>query len=178
LDIEWSAEIDQLLYRVQRKDKHALKKLYDMTGSRLLAIVARIVKDPHEAEDSLQEIFVKIWQQAQKYSGAGSAWGWLCVLARNAALDRLRSLTSRTYTSTDEEPAVLDNLCQECGFSDTHSIQRCLDLLKEQPRNTILMSFVYGYSHAELVDRIGAPLGTIKAWVRRGLQELKQCLTT
>ncbi|MGH1486477.1 MAG: sigma-70 family RNA polymerase sigma factor [Cellvibrionaceae bacterium] len=178
MDIEWSAQVDQLLYRIQRRDKLALKALYDIAGTKLLAIVGRIVRDVHEAEDVLQDVFVKIWQQSEKYSGAGSAWGWLCALTRNAALDRLRSLSAHPHISTDEESHILQGLFAEQNLSDSHSIKRCLSGLKEQPRKTILLSFVYGYTHGELVEQMATPLGTIKAWIRRGLQELKQCLSS
>ena len=175
-DSDWIAEIDQLLYRIQRQDKLALNTLYTLSSTKLLGLILRIVNDRHEAEDILQEVFVKVWQQSKKYSGSGTAWGWVCVLARHSAIDRLRKLNKHRHDSTDEAPELLDQLSELNDLSDSHWIGQCLAKLKEQPRQAILLGCVKGYSHAELSEELSAPLGTVKAWVRRGLQELKQCL--
>lgn len=155
--IEWSAQVDPLLYRIKQQDKPALRALYDMASGKLLGIIVRVVQDRSEAEDVLQEVFVKIWQQAGKYTGAGSAWGWLCVLARNAALDRLRGLNAHPHISTDDDDSLLQSLFQEHNFTDNHSIKHCLTQLKEQSRQAILLSFIHGYSHGELVTQMSNP---------------------
>ncbi len=175
-DADWLNNINLLLYRIQQNDKLALKELYGFAGGKLLAIIVRIVKDREEAEDTLQEVFIKVWEQSNKYSGRGSAWGWLCVLARHSALDRLRSLNSHPHSSIHDDEEWLEGLFEADNASTTHSINRCLGHLKEQTRKSILMSFVYGHSHGEVSSELSVPLGTVKAWIRRGLQELKQCL--
>ncbi|MFT6386685.1 MAG: RNA polymerase sigma-70 factor (ECF subfamily) [Cellvibrionaceae bacterium] len=175
--IKWNSDINQLLNMIKRNDKTALKVLYDETNGKLLGIIIRIIHDRYEAEECLQEVFVKIWKQADKYSGAGSAWGWLCVLTRNAALDQLRRLRAHPHISTDDDDnSLLSTLFNEEDLNQEHSIRSCLSRLKEQPRQAILLSFIHGYSHGELSAQLNTPLGTIKAWVRRGLQELKTCL--
>ncbi len=176
-DADWLNQINPLIYRIQRKDKLALNTLYDIASGRLLSIILRIVKDRAEAEDTLQEVFIKVWEQSNKYSGTGSAWGWLCVLTRHAALDRLRSLSAHPHISTsNDDEQYLERLFTTDSTSDSHSINRCLGRLKVQTRQSVLMSFVHGYSHAELANELSVPLGTVKAWIRRGLQELKLCL--
>lgn len=175
--IKWNSDINQLLTMIKRNDKTALKVLYDEANGKLLGIIMRIIHDRYEAEECLQEVFVKIWEQADKYSGTGSAWGWLCVLTRNAALDQLRRLRAHPHISTDDhDNTLLNTLFNEEDLNQEHSIQRCLSRLKEQPRQAILLSFIHGYSHGELSAQLNTPLGTIKAWVRRGLLELKTCL--
>lgn len=175
--MQWNNDINLLLNMIKRKDKSALKTLYDETNSKLLGITARIIHDRYEAEECLQDVFVKIWEHADKYSGTGSAWGWLCVMTRNTALDHLRRLRAHPHISTDhDENTLISTLCSEQDLNQEHSIRRCLSRLKEQPRQAILLSFIHGYSHGELAAQLSAPLGTIKAWVRRGLQELKICL--
>lgn len=176
IDPETVEQINSLLYRIQRQDKLALKKLYDLSHSKLFSLIVRIVNDSHEAEDVLQEVYIKVWQQANKYKGSGSAWGWLCVLARNSSIDRLRSLKKRHYDSTDESPELLELLSESHDASDSHWLGQCLETLKAQTREAILLSYVKGYSHSELSAQMSAPLGTVKAWLRRGMQELKECL--
>ncbi len=170
--------ITALIYRLQQQDKQALKQLYDECSTRLLTIIIRILNDPHEAEDVLQDTFVKLWHQSHKYSGTGSAWGWLCVMARNAAIDKRRSLGHQPL-SIEEEPSLLETLTSETHVVlDHYGVERCLQQLKERPRQAVLLAFVQGHSHSELAQQLSAPLGTVKAWVRRGLQELRQCLDT
>jgi RNA polymerase sigma-70 factor (ECF subfamily) len=175
-DSDWLKQVDQQLYHVQRQDKLALKKLYTLTATKLLGLITRVVNDRHEAEDILQEVFVKVWQQANQYTGSGSAWGWVCVMARHRAIDRLRSLKNRSYESTDELPELLEQLTELNDMSDNHWLGQCLQKLKPRPKEAILLSCLKGYSHRELSAELSAPLGTVKAWVRRGLQELKECL--
>lgn len=173
------AEVDRLLRQIQRQDALALQKLYDLIGAKLLGLILRIVNDSHHAEDVLQDVFVKIWQQADRYTATGSAWGWICVMSRHSAIDRLRSLKTRAHESTDELPHILQTLCddnQQSDDIDRRWIGQCLAALKSQPREAIILSYVNGYSHGELSRKMDVPLGTVKAWIRRGLQELKQCL--
>ena len=175
-DVNWLNTIDRLLHRVQRQDQSALKALYDESAQKLFAIALRIVGDQAEAEDVLQEVFVKIWKQAKQYSGSGTAWGWMCVLTRHSAIDRQRSLKSHLHDSLDTV-APNDQWQQISEMSDnTLWVDRCLQQLKPDMRKAILLSYVTGYSHGEISEVLSKPLGTVKAWVRRGLQELKQCL--
>lgn len=180
IDTEWNTQIDALMYRIQRSDKQALNTLYDIAGGKLLGIITRIVVDRHESEEVLQDVFIKLWRQAKQLNREGSAWAWLCVMTRNSALDRLRKLKRHPHVSTDEETHLADafisdnivDVDQESRLAMNH----CLQQLKEQARKSILLSYVQGYSHSELAEKMSAPLGTVKAWVRRGLQELKLCL--
>lgn len=174
--VELGHQINALLYRVQAQDRQALKFLYELTSSKLLGLIFRIVKDEAEAEDVLQDVFIKVWLQASQYNGSGSGWGWLCVMARNSSLDRLRKVQKHQTVSTDEDETLLDSLIEDFDSTANIAINRCLMTLKEQVRKSILMSYLHGYSHSDLAEKMAVPLGTMKAWCRRGLQELKVCL--
>jgi RNA polymerase sigma-70 factor (ECF subfamily) len=178
LDEHWVAETNALLYRIQREDELALKILYDLSATRLSNQIFAILNDSHEVEDVLQDVFVSIWQQAKKYSEKGSAWGWICVLARHRAIDRLRRLSIRQQESTDASPELLNKLSEEVNNIDKHWIGQCLSQLPPKTQQAILLSYINGYSHSELSQLLSTPLGTVKAWIRRGLQELKLCLNT
>lgn len=174
---QWNRQIAPLIYRIQKKEKYALKELHALVGKKLLGITLRIVKNHHDAEEVLQNVLVKLWDKAEQYSGSGSAWGWLCVLTRHSALDYLRSTERHHHDSTDEDSQLLDKFVNHWDDTNCYSIQRCLKHLKPDMRQSILQAYVYGYSHSELAKKMSAPLGTVKAWVRRGLQEMKLCLT-
>ncbi|PTY38786.1 RNA polymerase subunit sigma-24 [Saccharospirillum sp. MSK14-1] len=170
-----SAWMMRVMNRVAHQDYAALKSLYDATSSRLMGVANRILKNEQEACDVLQDVYLKIWQQAGDYSGRGSVMGWLTVMTRNAALDRLKS-NKRKREDLSEDPGA--DILVEMPASESHDlgVHQCLDQLNENAREAIVLSYIYGYSHQELHERLARPLGTIKAWIRRGLQELKKCL--
>ena len=171
-DSAWMARV---MNRVAHQDYAALKSLYDATSSRLMGVANRILKNEQEACDVLQDVYLKIWQQAGDYSGRGSVMGWLTVMTRNAALDRLKS-NKRKREDLSEDPGA--DILVEMPVSESHDlgVHQCLDQLNENAREAIVLSYIYGYSHQELHERLARPLGTVKAWIRRGLQELKKCL--
>jgi len=173
-------EINPLIYRIQRQDKLALKELFEQVHTKLLCLIFRIIKDQHEAEDILQEVFVKVWQQADRYSGKGSAWGWLCVLARHQAIDHLRKKNAHEHDSFEQNQNTYEQLHEQLSEANhslnRHWIGQCLTKLNPQTRQAILLSFFNGSSHSEVSEQLAKPLGTVKAWIRRGLMELKKCL--
>lgn len=168
-------QLIRLMKRIAQQDYAALKTLYDSTSGRLMGVASRILKNEHEACDVLQDVYLKVWQQAEDYSARGSVLGWLIVMTRNAALDRLRS-QKRKREDLSDDPA--GDISIEMPETDSHNlgVQQCLGLLNDNAREAIVLSYIYGYSHQELHERLSRPLGTIKAWIRRGLQELKKCL--
>ncbi|TGG93320.1 sigma-70 family RNA polymerase sigma factor [Natronospirillum operosum] len=164
-----------LLRQVAQQDPAALRALYELTSPRLLGVIRRIVPNEADSCDVLQDVYIRVWHSARQYSGAGSAWGWLIVMARHLAMDRRKQCQRRHEVPLPE----LDALWAESSSDDgvwAHSIQQCLERLRGEPRNAILLSYVYGYSHGELALHLGRPLGTVKAWLRRSLTELKLCL--
>lgn len=170
-----SATMMRLMNRIAQQDYAALKSLYDATSSRLMGVANRILKNEQESCDVLQDVYLKIWQQAGDYSGRGSVMGWLTVMTRNAALDRLKSI-KRKREDLSEDPGM--DIVVEMPHSDSQDmgVHQCLDQLNDNAREAIVLSYIYGYSHQELHERLSRPLGTVKAWIRRGLQELKKCL--
>jgi RNA polymerase sigma-70 factor (ECF subfamily) len=177
MDTAWNDKVNVLLQKVQRKDEQALRSLYDFTAPKLLAVALRITRDKAEAEDVLQEVYIKVWDHAKLYSGSGTAWGWLCVLTGNRALDYVRSRSSKKTDTVEDFDGLLNSFQAPTLATENILLTRCLGSLEEQQRKSILMSFIYGYRHQEIVDKLVVPLGTIKSTIRRGLQRLKQCLT-
>ncbi|TBW58760.1 sigma-70 family RNA polymerase sigma factor [Marinobacter halodurans] len=174
----WQAEVDTLITRIARhRDVSALEALYRLTSARLMGLTLRMLNNQADCADLLQELYLKVWQQAHQFGGRGSAWGWLCVMARNAALDQLRSRQHRGQELTRDIQPLMETLPAPCNDAAVSpGLERCLQALREEQRELILLSYIHGYSHQELQDLTARPLGTIKSWVRRGLQELKQCL--
>ena len=173
----------ELLQKTAAGDQLAFKELYEKCSPKLMSLCLRLMQTEALAEDVLQEGFIKIWDKADSYTpGKGKAMTWMSTVIRNKGLDKLRSLKTRPieteiqfegleFTSTDLTPDSQENMSQEMkGLMD------CLDTLKPAQRECILLSYYYGHTHQELSEKLGKPLGTIKAWIRRGLEDIRPCL--
>lgn len=164
--------IGLLLSKIALRDRKAFEALYQLTSSRLYNLILHVVRDEHIAADVLQDGFVKLWFNDHSYP-VDYPWAWLCQSMRNLAIDEIRKRGRRNEES-------LENLFEKESSTESASDQnltRCLQSLAEEKRNAIVLAYQYGMSHQEIVQHINTPLGTVKSWVRRGLQELKQCLT-
>lgn len=159
-----------------RGERSALRDLYVQEGPRLLGVAKRLVRDTALAEDIVHEAFIKIWNGAAGFDPArGSARGWMFTVTRHLALNLLRNQARETPFSEDHEMPMHD----DDGFdAQAHSarIHRCLEQLDPQRRSCILHAYVDGYSHAQISQRLGTPLGTVKAWIKRSLNALRECM--
>lgn len=176
-------DCDELLARCAQRDAVAFQKLYEQTSSRMYALCLRMLKHEGLAEDVLQEAYVKIWDNAHRFIPAkGKAMTWMTTVVRNKTLDKLRSLKSRPvetetvyegieFASENLEPDQFSSLSE-----DTSKLLECLEKLKSEQKECILMSYYYGHTHEEMSRELERPLGTVKAWVRRGLERLRVCL--
>jgi RNA polymerase sigma-70 factor (ECF subfamily) len=113
---------------------------------------------------------VKIWRHAGRFDRSrGAPLAWIGVIARNAALDRLEAVgDARSYVDIEDEIVQPTQM-------DTH-LMRCLNNLPKPRGEALLLMYIYGLTHQELADRLSAPLGTVKSWVRRGAIELREAL--
>jgi RNA polymerase sigma-70 factor (ECF subfamily) len=178
--------LNELLIRCgQYKDAAAFRQLYESASPRLFALCRRMLRDETLAEDVLQEGFVKIWKNAPSFtSGKGSAMTWMSTIMRNQALDKLRMAKSRPLLADEGEYETLDFASEELTpdnlkalSDDTQHLLKCMEQLKPEQRETIMSAFYYGHTHDELATKMNKPLGTVKAWIRRGLEQLRMCLS-
>jgi len=175
-----SSELEGLLRAVSGGDRRAFAMLYDRTSAKLYGICLRLMGSEAEAQDVLQEAYVKIWSNAGRFDAAkASPITWLAVVARNKAIDRLRQRVPATdgiesaAEVEDDTPSAFDLVGAQ---QDASRLADCLDELEEQPREAIRAAFLDGLSYPELAERDAVPLGTVKSWIRRGLQRLRGCL--
>ena len=165
-----------------RGERFALRAIYEHESRWLLAVAQRIVRDREIARDVLQDAFLQIWQRASTYQRAfGSARGWIYTVVRHRALDVARR-SGREISVGDELDALvgvaaLADATNSHNGADAASLQRCLETLDEQRRNCVVLAFVDGYTQDEIAQKMSAPLGTVKSWIRRGLLALKECLS-
>jgi RNA polymerase sigma-70 factor (ECF subfamily) len=178
-----------LLARTARADQAAFGELYRQTSALLYAVAVRITRDRGIAEELLQEAYVGIWNRAGSYDAAKSQpLTWLTSVVRNRCLDHLRRKELDTVTLTfgaDDggDGAALDlpsdgpgpvELLQDGAAAQ--QVRECLDALEGPHKQAIALAFFHGLTHAELARHLRQPLGTVKSWIRRGLERLKRCL--
>lgn len=172
------ATIEELLAAVAERDKAAFRLLYQRTSAKLYGIVLRILPDRAQAEDAMQDVYVRIWRNAGGYDAArGRPITWLAAIARNMAIDVRRREGARG--AGREVEIDLDLLG---GREDAPSSERlaalsaCLSRLEPDQRKLILAAYLQGESREELAERLDRPVGTIKSWLHRGLAVLRTCL--
>lgn len=189
-------ELAAALARTALGDREAFARLYRLTSAHLFGVILRIDSDRQRAEDILQDTFVNVWRAAGGFDAARSQPStWLTSIARHRAIDSLRRRQTEPVTVSrwatradgrdgDESVDLLALLPDdEAGPAQrqaeartAHGIHQCLGDLSAAQRQCLALTYYQGLSHAEAAARLEQPLGSVKSWVRRGLQALRQCL--
>lgn len=176
------AEIESLIARVALGDRRAFDALYAATSAKLFAVSFRILDNRAEAEDTLQEVFVRIWHNAGRYRANGlSPMTWVITIARNLAIDRLRK--RRAGQAPLDEAAELADLSPgpealTIAAAERGRIAACMGQLDPDRAEAVRRAYVEGESYAELAARYGLPLNTVRTWLRRSLLKLRECLSS
>ena len=169
-----------LLARVALSDRQAFSVLYDRASAKLFGITLRMLKDRTEAEDALQEVFVRVWQRASTFQPGGSGEAWLVSVARNHCIDRLRARRPSAQDLNEEGMAVADpgrnpeQLAAQA--SEMTLVSNCLDTLPEDRAKAVRGAYLDGDSYEDLAIRHSVPLNTMRTWLRRSLIALRQCI--
>ena len=181
-DASAQAALRDALQATAEGDAKALREVFDRTSAKLMGICLRVLKDREEAEDVLQDVYVSVWRRAGSFDPArASPITWLATIARNRAIDRLRSRRSQGSSApveaimemADERP---DGFAQAAAKDEGERVRHCLSTLEGRAQELIRVAFFDGLSYSDLAARAGVPLGTCKSWIRRGLQRLRDCL--
>jgi RNA polymerase sigma-70 factor (ECF subfamily) len=173
---------DALMLRIAGGDRGALASLFAREGGRLVGIARRIVRRQDLAEEVVQDAFVAAWRRAASFDPArGTAVGWLTVIVRNRALNLLRDGERMDFHDADVLADLGDRSVDAMSafdlLAERDALRTCLGRLDPQKRRAILLCYVTGLNHGEVAATIGAPLGTVKAWIRRGVLALQECLS-
>jgi len=175
-------ELQALLERCARGDREALRVLYERTAPRLLGILLRILGSRAPAEDALQDAFIRIWQQAGQFDQLkGRAMSWMVAIARNRALDMKRATRPMVLLEVAElagaEQLLTDGPAESSEFMAAGvALRRCLAELLAAQRQCIVLAYQKGLTQERIATALGQPLGTVKSWMRRGLQSLGKCM--
>ena len=176
-----TGEIADLIARCALRDRQAFRDLYARTSAKLYGVTLRILKDRSEAEEALQEVYVKIWQRADRYVPGGySPISWLVAVARNHALDMLRArkpMSEDIDMALDVADGDPDPEQVAAGRGERARIDNCLGQLDAEKADAVRGAYLDGYSYEELSERHKVPLNTMRTWLRRSLIKLRECLS-
>lgn len=167
---------ERISYLLADNDKKALALIFDNYGSLLLNSILRVVKDKMMAEEVLQQVLLKVWQNADSFDAQkGSLFTWLVSISRNAAIDKTRTRDFR-LTQESERSIELVNITEKETSEDQFEkmyVRQLLNQLPEVQRKLISMSYFQGYSHKEIAENLDMPLGTVKTRIRLAIKHLR-----
>jgi RNA polymerase sigma-70 factor (ECF subfamily) len=184
-EIDRDDQLYRLLAAVALQDRAAFRRLYEATSAQLFGFALRVLHKEELAEEAVQDAFVAIWHAAAGYQvHLASPLTWMVTIVRNKALDiRRRALADGGDVRVELEDA--DSLAdlaagpheQAQRSRDAQALARCMDTLAGRQRQAIGMAYLHDLSHSDVAARLDLPLGTVKTWIRRGLERLRDCLT-
>jgi RNA polymerase sigma-70 factor (ECF subfamily) len=180
--METREDIEAMLARMALGDRAAFAQLYDATSAKLFGIACRVLKDRGEAEEALQEAFLRIWHKADRYQVNGlSPMTWLITVTRNLCIDRLRARGAMAGPMGEAAEIVADPApgpeAQAVATSERARIDSCLDELEAERARAVRGAYLDGQSYAELAAQHDVPLNTMRTWLRRSLLKLRECLS-
>ncbi len=182
LDVQLIALID----RIAQRDAQALRQLYDASSSKLYAVAMRVVSNTEHAEDVLQDAYLNIWRIAADYRASLSPpMAWMGVVVRSRALDFLRKRKAEQSLGGPEMDEQLSSTLEgdtpnpmdtSMASAQAWALHECLRKIEAKPREVLTLAYFRDLSHGELATQLRLPLGTVKTWIRRSLEQLRTCM--
>lgn len=180
------AQLIALITRIGQQDQQALRQLYDLTSGKLYGLALRVVQSRDHAEDVIQETYLNIWRIAIDYRAPLSPpMAWMGIIVRSRALDFLRRRASQHADTVDELDAVLTDTIEGDSINpldiaqsseQAWALHQCLSQLENKQREVVSLAYLRDLSHSELAEQLQLPLGTIKTWIRRGIEQMRVCM--
>lgn len=169
---------EELVLALQRREKIAVEALYDMYSASLFGVIVRIVNDEAIAEDILQDTFIKVWNSFPSYSTEkGRLFTWMVNIARNLAIDKIRSKDFKNQTKNQElenNVTFIDEQRNTVYKPELLGVRDLVEQLKPEQKSILDLVYFKGYTHVEAADELGVPLGTIKTRLRAAITQLRK----
>lgn len=177
-----ATQLPTLLAAAARGEQTAFARLYDLTAARVYGMVLRVVRDPAQASEVTQEVYLQVWRESARYDPAlGSVPSWLLTIAHRRAVDRVRA--AQAATRRDDRFATVhterpyDQVAEQAQAKlDAQRVRKVLAELTEVQREAIELAYFGGYTHREVAELLQLPLGTVKTRIRDGLIRLRDAL--
>lgn len=171
-----------LLGRSARGDTEAFARFYDATSARAYGLALRVVRDPAQAEEVAQEVYLDVWRQSGRYDAdRGSAIGWLLTIVHRKAVDRVRSAEAATRRDTtyhrQNDPVAHDATAEAVEASlEAHRVRSAMQELTAIQRQALELAYFGGYTHTEVATMLDLPVGTAKTRIRDGLIRMRDAM--
>ena len=173
-------DISGLIARVALRARPAFDRLYQLTSAKLFAVCLRILRERAEAEDALQEVYVRVWNRADRFAQSeASPISWMVAVARNHSIDRIRARKAPSVALDDALEIADGGMNPEASAvnrGEGARIDRCMSELDQDRAAAVRAAYVEGHSYEDLARRFKVPLNTMRTWLRRSLMKLKECL--
>jgi len=186
--LDQQSQLNIWLASIANKDPQAFRSLYDATSPNLFGFLLRILIKRELAEEALQESFVSIWNNANSYRPHLSApMTWMTTIVRNKAFDLLRRQDATVEMDNDSFDQDLLNTMESTALTpndnlqltqDAQALARCFTKLEGMQKQAIVLAYYHDTSHSDIASQLTLPVGTVKTWIRRGLERLRVCLTS
>lgn len=179
---EPDTSLEALVRQVARGNESAFEQVYDQVSSAAFGLIRRVLRDPAQAEEVTQEVFVEVWRTATRFEPErGSARSWILMMAHRRAVDRVRSVQAshdrEDTVAARDQVRVFDEVAEDVELRlEQQQVRRCLESLTELQRESVALAFYGGYTYPEVAQLLGSPLGTVKTRMRDGLIRLRDCL--
>jgi len=176
------SDLAELLKRSGRGDEAAFAELYDATSARAYGLAVRVVRNPNQAEEVMQEAFLELWRTASRFDSAkGSAVSWILTLVHRKSVDRIRSAEASTRRDTvwhhGSQDVEHDSTAEAAQASmEARRVRQALDSLTEVQREALELAYFKGYTHTEVATMLDLPVGTAKTRIRDGLIRLRDTM--
>lgn len=170
--------------RIARGDEGGLSALYDASSGLVYSIALRVLNDPADAEEVALDVYTQVWRTARTFDRSrGAVSSWLMMLARSRSIDKMRSRAGRVQreqpsdSAVERMPSTGDSPEESAAITERRqTVREALSTLSQEQREAIELSYYFGYSHSELSDLLGQPVGTIKTRIRLGMMKLRTAL--
>jgi RNA polymerase sigma-70 factor (ECF subfamily) len=178
-------DVRDLIRLIAEGDHRAFERLYDRYAQLVLNLAVRILRNQADAEEVVQEVFWQVWRNAAQYDpDRGPPEAWLFTLARTRAIDALRSSHKEggradvelSEADIELSEAAVDPTGLEVDVGDKNLVVSALTCLSKDQRRALELAYYEGLTQTEIAASLGVPLGTVKSWVRRGLEQLRETL--
>ena len=169
-----------LLLRVAAGDQRAFGELYDLIAPRMLGLVRHVLRDHAQSEEVVQEVLLEVWQTAPRFDpNKGKAVTWMLTMAHRRAIDRVRSAQSSRVRDTRigirDLVREYDSVAESVEIRIEHDrVEKALGRLTELQKQAVELAYYGGYSHREVSDLLGVPMGTVKTRLRDGMMRLRE----
>lgn len=168
------------LARMRAGDESALTELYDRYSGLVFPVAVRILGNPAEAEDVMQDVWLQVWRNTASYDERrGTLAAWLLTITRSRALDAIRSRAARSRREEQvkaEAPATVASANSAESSSSRENVRKAIERLDPHHRSVLELAYWQGLSQREIAERMQQPLGTVKSWTRQALRELRGAL--